>query len=65
MSHLMLTVYTAVVARWAAMTDPAERERGDNPVSTAIIVAVVATAAVAVGLAITNAVTGWTAKIPQ
>ncbi|BBH67110.1 hypothetical protein ACTI_37950 [Actinoplanes sp. OR16] len=65
MSHFLLTCYTAVAARWGALTDPAERERGDSPVSTAIIVALVAAAALAVATLIATIANNWAARIPQ
>ncbi len=64
MHNALIACYAAVAARWAQLTDPENNDRGDSPVSTAIIVALVAAAAVAVMAVITAAATGWAAKIP-
>jgi hypothetical protein len=64
MQNIINTCCAAVGARWAELTDPQESERGDSPVSTAIIVALLAAAAVAIMAVITAAATGWAAKIP-
>lgn len=64
MQNNLIACYAAVAARWAELNDPQENERGDSPVSTAIIVALLAAAAVAIAAVITAAATGWAAKIP-
>jgi hypothetical protein len=61
-----LTIVAAyLAANWTAITDPAERDRGDSPVSTAVIVAIVAAGAVAVATAVIAVATGWVNIIPK
>lgn len=61
---MLLKLYTAAVARLAALADPEEADRGDSPVSTAVIVALLAAAAVTVAGIITAAATRWANAIP-
>jgi hypothetical protein len=65
MRNMLVACYAAAAARWAELADPKENERGDSPVSTAIIVALLAAAAVAIAAVITAAATGWADKIPR
>jgi len=54
-----------VLHRWHEMRDPHERERGDSPISTAIITAIIAGLAVTVAGLIVAAATGWVDLLPQ
>lgn len=65
LSNHLIAFYVALSTRWTELNDPQERDRGDSPVSTAIIVALVAALAVAVMAIITAAATGWANKIPK
>lgn len=60
-SRLALALTTMFVDRLRAA---AADDRGDSPVSTAIIVAILAVAAVAVATAIAVAANGWLTRIP-
>jgi len=62
-SHL-LRMPTLLAARLQTMLTTAERDRGDSPVSTAVIVAIIAAGAVAVATAIIAVANGWVALIP-
>lgn len=64
MQHL-ITAYAAVAARWAQLTDKRNSDRGEGPVSTAVVIAVAAAAAVALGVIILAAVNTWGDKIPK
>ena len=61
---MLIAFYAAVAARWSQLSDPQVSDRGDSPVSTAIITALLAALAVAVLAVITAAATGWVGKIP-
>jgi hypothetical protein len=54
-----------LAARWHTINSVHERDRGESPVSTAVIVAILAAAAVAVATAIALIATNWTATIPN
>ncbi len=54
-----------VVTRWRTLRTPAERDRGDSPVSTAVIVAIIAAGAVAVATAVIVVANDWSAAIPS
>ncbi|MEV4210177.1 hypothetical protein [Micromonospora sp. NPDC049662] len=63
----MLTIHgvTAYLAtRWQEMTDPAQADRGDSPVGTAVITAILVAGAVVVAGAIVAVANGWVALIP-
>ncbi|GGM23812.1 hypothetical protein ACFFX1_10350 [Dactylosporangium sucinum] len=60
-----VVVASYLVARWQELTDPAERDRGDSPVSTAVIVAILAVGAVAIAGAIVAVAQGWVDLIPE
>jgi hypothetical protein len=62
--HHLLIAYAAVTARWAQLTDKNNSDRGEGPVSTAVVIAVAAAAAVALGVIIMAAVNNWGSKIP-
>ena len=62
--HHLLTAYAAVTARWAQITDENNSDRGEGPVSTAVVIAVAAAAAVVLGAIILAAVKNWGSKIP-
>ncbi|WP_328384198.1 hypothetical protein OHQ88_33900 (plasmid) [Micromonospora zamorensis] len=62
---MLLKAYAAVTARLQEIRHPDTADRGDSPVSTAVIVALLAAAAVAVATAITAAANGWVARIPR
>lgn len=62
---MLLMAYTAVATRLHEIKERAADDRGDSPVSTAIIVAVLATAAVAIAGVIAAAASSWAAKIPK
>jgi len=64
MSNTLLHCYTALLARWADLTSSPERDRGEGPLSTAIIVVTLAIAAVTLAVAITAAVTSYQGQIP-
>ncbi|GIJ12237.1 hypothetical protein ACFFMR_14325 [Micromonospora andamanensis] len=51
--------------RWQDIIDPQQRERGDSPISTAIITAIIAGLAVTIAGLIVAAANGWVALIPQ
>jgi hypothetical protein len=51
-------------ARWHALATAAKPDRGDSPVSTAVIVAIIAAGAVVVATAIVAVANGWVALIP-
>ena len=65
MKFNLITAYAAAASRWAQITDERNRDRGDSPVSTAIIIGGIALAAVALVAVITGIVTGWGEKIPR
>ncbi len=54
-----------LAARWHTLHTPGERDRGESPVSTAVIVAILAAAAVAVATAIALVASNWAASIPD
>ncbi len=54
-----------LVARWQTLRTPAERDRGDSPVSTAVIVAIIAAGAIVVATAIITVANGWSESIPK
>lgn len=54
-----------LVARWHVLNSPAERDRGDSPVSTAVIVAILAAGAVVVATAVIAIANGWVDLIPE
>jgi hypothetical protein len=60
-----LHISTWVAIRWHDLRHRLTGDRGDSPVSTAIIVAIIAAAAFAVATAVALAATNWTAEIPQ
>lgn len=51
--------------RWRALTDAAESERGDSPVGTAVITAILVAGAVVVATAIIAVAQGWVDIIPE
>jgi len=65
MFHYLLTAYAAVATRWTQLTDESNRDRGEGPVSTAVIIGGVALAAVALVATITAVAKGWGGKIPK
>lgn len=62
---MLLNAYVAVVARLSQLRARAADDRGDSPVSTAVIVAGLAAAAVGIVVAITKVADSWAAKIPK
>jgi hypothetical protein len=60
-----LHISTWVAIRWRELRDRLTGDRGDSPVSTAIIVALIAAAAVAVAVAVAAAAASWTEEIPE
>ncbi|MBQ1041472.1 hypothetical protein KBX03_03020 [Micromonospora sp. C72] len=60
----MHPVLAYLAARWQHLTDPAEAERGDSPVGTAVITAILVAGAVVVAGAIVAVANGWVALIP-
>lgn len=54
-----------LVVRWHTLRTPAERDRGESPVSTAVIVAIIAAGAVVVATAIIAVANGWVDMIPE
>lgn len=57
--------FTWLVARWHTLHAPGERNRGDSPVSTAVIVAIIAAGAVVVASAVIAVANGWANAIPK
>ncbi|MFF0659147.1 hypothetical protein [Micromonospora tulbaghiae] len=62
--HTIRSLVAHLAARWQLMTDPAEAERGDSPVGTAVITAILVAGAVVVAGAIVAVANGWVALIP-
>ncbi|MEV1073860.1 hypothetical protein [Micromonospora parva] len=63
----MITIHgitTRLVTRWQYLTDPAQADRGDSPVGTAVITAILVAGAVVVAGAIVAVANGWVALIP-
>lgn len=54
-----------LVAQWRILMTPAERDRGDSPVSTAVITAIIAAGAIVVATAIIAVANGWVDIIPE
>jgi hypothetical protein len=52
-------------SRWATIKEASRSDRGDSPVSTAVIVAIIAAGAVVVAGAIIAIANGWVAQIPR
>ncbi|GLW34481.1 hypothetical protein [Actinoplanes regularis] len=65
MGQIAIKAYTEAVTRWAQLTDERSRDRGEGPVSNAVVIAVAAAGAVLLGTIITAAVNTWGAKIPK
>jgi hypothetical protein len=65
LSRFAATLTVAAIALGDRLRAAVDDDRGDSPVSTAIIVALLAVAAVAVATAITAAANGWLGKIPK
>jgi hypothetical protein len=63
--HYLITAYAAVAARWTELTDVHNRDRGESPVSTAVIIGGIALAAVALVATITAVAKAWGDKIPK
>lgn len=67
LQHLAVTLTLARVALGERLRDrlaTAERDRGEGPVSTAIMVALIAGVAVVVGTLIVTVANNWAGKIP-
>ncbi len=67
MQHLAVTIVLARMAlgeRLRTRLAPQERDRGEGPVSTAIMVALIAGVAVVVGTLIVTIANNWAGKIP-
>ncbi|MET9300686.1 hypothetical protein ABZX66_15295 [Micromonospora aurantiaca] len=62
--HTIHAVLAYLATRWQHLTDPAEAERGDSPVGTAVITAILVAGAVVVAGAIVAVANGWVALIP-
>ncbi len=54
-----------LVARWLSLRALAREDRGDSPVSTAVIVAIIAAGAIVVASAVIAAARGWVDIIPK
>lgn len=68
LQHLAVTIVLARFAlgdRLRQRLAVADRDRGEGPVSTAIMVALIALAAVTVAGIITAVATGWANRIPE
>ncbi|MEU8315001.1 MULTISPECIES: hypothetical protein [Micromonospora] len=63
--HAIHAVLAYLATRWQDLTDPAEAERGDSPVGTAVITAILVAGAVVVAGAIVAVANGWVALIPR
>ena len=64
LSRITATLMVAIAALADRTRSVARGDRGDSPVSTAIIVAVLAVAALAVATAIATIANGWLSDIP-
>lgn len=53
-----------LVTRWQDMTDPTMADRGDSPVGTAVITAILVAGAIVVAGGIVAVATGWVDLIP-
>ena len=62
--RLVRHLTAALAVRLAELRRADQRDRGDSPVPTAVIIVGLAAAAVALVVAITTAVNGWIAEIP-
>ena len=62
--HTISAVTAYLATRWQHLTDPVEAERGDSPVGTAVITAILVAGAVVVAGAIVAVANGWVALIP-
>ncbi|WP_328375800.1 hypothetical protein [Micromonospora zamorensis] len=63
----MLTIHgvtTYLVTRWQDMTDSTQTDRGDSPVGTAVITAILVAGAIVVAGGIVAVATGWVDLIP-
>ena len=65
MTHLSRLTFVLVTTLIDRARSAARDDRGDSPVSTAVIVTLLALAAVGVAAAIKLAADGWTSKIPK
>lgn len=65
LSRFTATLAVAILSMSERLRSVAKGDRGDSPVSTAILVALLAAAAVVVAVAIKAAVDAWILKIPQ
>lgn len=64
MSQVIIRAYTLLRIRLAELAAPDQADRGDSPVPTAVIVAIIAAGAIVVAGAIIAAATAWTDQIP-
>ena len=64
MSTLLRKLTAAIAVRWAELTDDQVADRGDSPVSTAVIVAIIAAGAIIVAGGIITVANGWVDLIP-
>ncbi|MGC4903409.1 hypothetical protein ACLQ2Y_29280 [Micromonospora echinospora] len=62
--HTIHDFLAHLATNWRRITDPAEAERGDSPVGTAVITAILVAGAVVVAGAIVAVANGWVALIP-
>ncbi|WP_444951011.1 hypothetical protein [Micromonospora ureilytica] len=53
-----------LATRWQELTDPTMADRGDSPVGTAVITAILVAGAVVVAGGIVAVATGWVDLIP-
>ncbi|MEO3745167.1 hypothetical protein [Plantactinospora sp. B5E13] len=58
-------LHTALVIRLNELRRGAERDRGDSPVPTAVIIIGLAAAALAVTVAVSDSVSDWLQDLPQ
>jgi hypothetical protein len=65
LSRFTATLMVAMMSISDRARSVAKGDRGDSPVSTAIIVAVLAVAALAIATAIAAIANGWLTRIPQ
>lgn len=63
--QLVQAITAYLVTRWQQLTDPAEADRGDSPVGTAVITAILVAGAVVVAGAIIAVANGWVDIIPE
>ncbi|MGI5211383.1 hypothetical protein [Plantactinospora sp. CA-290183] len=62
--RLVTYLYTALAVRLAELRRDDQRDRGDSPVPTAVIIVGLAAAAVALTIAVSQSVSAWMGDLP-